>query len=80
MRGIADRYDYDPFPPGSDFTDDTVLTVAVADAISGILFRHADPVRTDCPVNIPEDLKYLVVMESFPWHLASFNSRVFFCP
>ena len=29
----AGRYDFDPFPPGSDFTDDTVLTVAVADAI-----------------------------------------------
>ena len=29
----AGRYDFDPFPAGSDFTDDTVLTVAVADAI-----------------------------------------------
>jgi ADP-ribosylglycohydrolase len=29
----ADRYDFDLFPPGSDFTDDTVLTVAIADAI-----------------------------------------------
>lgn len=29
----ADRYDFDPFPKGSDFTDDTVLTAAVADAI-----------------------------------------------
>ncbi len=29
----ADRYDFDPFPPGSDFTDDTVLTIAIADAI-----------------------------------------------
>lgn len=29
----ADRYDFDPFPAGSDFTDDTVLTVAIADAI-----------------------------------------------
>ena len=29
----ADRYDFDPFPSGSDFTDDTVLTVAIADAI-----------------------------------------------
>lgn len=29
----AGRYDFDPFPPGSDFTDDTVLTVAVAAAI-----------------------------------------------
>ena len=29
----AGRYDLDPFPPGSDFTDDTVLTVAVADPI-----------------------------------------------
>lgn len=31
----AGRYDFDPFPQGSDFTDDTVLTVAVADAILG---------------------------------------------
>jgi ADP-ribosylglycohydrolase len=29
----ADNYDFDPFPPKSFFTDDTVLTVAVADAI-----------------------------------------------
>jgi ADP-ribosylglycohydrolase len=29
----ADSMDFDPFPKGSDFTDDTVLTVAVADAI-----------------------------------------------
>jgi ADP-ribosylglycohydrolase len=29
----ADRYDFDPFPTGSDFTDDTVLTLAIADAI-----------------------------------------------
>lgn len=29
----ADRYDFDPFPTGSDFTDDTVLTAAIADAI-----------------------------------------------
>ena len=29
----AGRYDFDPFPPGSDFTDDTVLTIAIADAI-----------------------------------------------
>jgi ADP-ribosylglycohydrolase len=26
-------YDFDPFPPGSDFTDDTVLTIAIAGAI-----------------------------------------------
>jgi ADP-ribosylglycohydrolase len=31
----AGRYDFDPFPPEADFTDDTVLTVAVADAILG---------------------------------------------
>lgn len=29
----AKEYDFDPFPPGSEFTDDTVLTIAVADAI-----------------------------------------------
>ena len=29
----AGRYDFDPFPPGSDFTDETVLTLAIADAI-----------------------------------------------
>ena len=29
----AGRYDFDPFPPGSAFTDDTVLTIAIADAI-----------------------------------------------
>jgi len=29
----AKDYNFDPFPPGSDFTDDTVLTIAVADAI-----------------------------------------------
>ncbi len=29
----TDRYDFDPFPPGSSFTDDTVLTVAIADSI-----------------------------------------------
>ena len=29
----TDRYDFDPFPARSDFTDDTILTVAVADAI-----------------------------------------------
>jgi len=29
----AGRYDFDPFPPGSGFTDDTVLTVPIADAI-----------------------------------------------
>ena len=29
----AGRYDFDPFPLGSDFTDDTVLTLAVSDAI-----------------------------------------------
>ena len=29
----ADRYDFDPFPTGSAFTDDTVLTIAIADAI-----------------------------------------------
>lgn len=29
----AGTYDFDPFPVGSDFTDDTVLTVAIADAI-----------------------------------------------
>ncbi len=29
----TDSYDFDPFPPGSSFTDDTVLTVAMADAI-----------------------------------------------
>jgi len=29
----AGRYDFDPFPAGSDFTDDTVLTIAVADAV-----------------------------------------------
>lgn len=29
----AGEYDFDPFPEGSVFTDDTVLTIAVADAI-----------------------------------------------
>jgi ADP-ribosylglycohydrolase len=29
----AGEYDFDPFPEGSSFTDDTVLTIAVADAI-----------------------------------------------
>lgn len=29
----TDKYDFDPFPPGSAFTDDTVLNVAIADAI-----------------------------------------------
>lgn len=29
----AQSYDFDPFPPGSDFTDDTVLTIAIAEAI-----------------------------------------------
>ncbi len=29
----ADRYDFDPFPKGSSFTDDTVLIAAIADAI-----------------------------------------------
>jgi len=29
----AGRYDFDTFPPGSAFTDDTVLTIAIADAI-----------------------------------------------
>lgn len=29
----ADKYDFDPFPPGSTFTDDTVLTAAIADAL-----------------------------------------------
>jgi len=29
----AGRYDFDPFPPGSVFTDDTVLTTAIDDAI-----------------------------------------------
>ena len=29
----AGRYDFDPFPPRADFTDDTVLTIAIADAI-----------------------------------------------
>ncbi len=29
----AGRYDFDPFPARPDFTDDTVLTVAIADAI-----------------------------------------------
>jgi ADP-ribosylglycohydrolase len=29
----AEKYDFEPFPAGSDFTDDTVLTIAVADAI-----------------------------------------------
>jgi len=29
----AQSYDFDPFPSGSTFTDDTVLTVAIADAI-----------------------------------------------
>ena len=29
----TDRYDFDPFPPSAFFTDDTVLTVAIADAI-----------------------------------------------
>lgn len=29
----TDNYDFDPFPLKSDFTDDSVLTVAVADAI-----------------------------------------------
>jgi ADP-ribosylglycohydrolase len=29
----TDRYDFDPFPSASDFTDDTVLTLAIADAI-----------------------------------------------
>ena len=29
----AHGYDFDPFPPGSGFTDDTVLTIAIADAI-----------------------------------------------
>ena len=29
----AGKYDFDPFPEGSFFTDDTVLTIAVADAI-----------------------------------------------
>jgi ADP-ribosyl-[dinitrogen reductase] hydrolase len=29
----SDRYDFDPFPAGSGFTDDTVLTAAIADAI-----------------------------------------------
>jgi ADP-ribosylglycohydrolase len=29
----AGKYDFDPFPSESDFTDDTVLTIAVADAI-----------------------------------------------
>jgi ADP-ribosylglycohydrolase len=29
----TDKYDFDPFPAGSFFTDDTVLTAAIADAI-----------------------------------------------
>ena len=29
----AGSYDTDPFAPGSDFTDDTVLAVAVADVL-----------------------------------------------
>jgi ADP-ribosylglycohydrolase len=29
----TDKYDFDPFPAGSDYTDDTVLTVAIADAV-----------------------------------------------
>ena len=29
----ADRYDFDLFPKGTDFTDDTVLTLATADAL-----------------------------------------------
>jgi len=29
----ADTYVFDPFPSGSKFTDDTVLTLAIADAI-----------------------------------------------
>jgi ADP-ribosylglycohydrolase len=29
----SDRYDFDPFPAGTNFTDDTVLTVAMADAV-----------------------------------------------
>jgi len=29
----AQSYDFDPYPMGSDFTDDTVLTIAIADAI-----------------------------------------------
>jgi ADP-ribosylglycohydrolase len=29
----AGKYDFEPFPSGSDFTDDSVLTIAVADAI-----------------------------------------------
>jgi ADP-ribosylglycohydrolase len=29
----AGNYDFEPFPSGSDFTDDTVLTIAVAEAI-----------------------------------------------
>lgn len=29
----TDKYDFDPFPSGSGFTDDTVLTAGIADAI-----------------------------------------------
>jgi ADP-ribosylglycohydrolase len=59
----AKSYDFDPFPPGSDFTDDTVLTVAIADAILNnrdysdlgvrVLIRHL-------PLKIPEYQGFIV--------------------
>lgn len=47
----AGRYDFDPFPPGSDFTDDTVLTLAIADAI--LSKRSYDEVIHEYAVNYP---------------------------
>lgn len=33
FNNVTDRYDFDLFPKGTTFTDDTVCTIAVADAI-----------------------------------------------
>ena len=34
----ADRYDFELFPKGSAYTDDTVLTMATADALDNVRY------------------------------------------
>ncbi len=47
----ADNYDFDAFPSGSSFTDDTVLTAAVADSI--LTKRHYSETIREYALNYP---------------------------
>jgi ADP-ribosylglycohydrolase len=44
----AHSYDFDPFPSESDFTYDTVLTIAVADAIRKAIWFGSDSDTLAC--------------------------------